>query len=102
MQTELFDSQREYRGVTLTPSGHRPLYLIAAEIKADWSTAKSGVYFGAVPYLEALYSLVDIKDDYFYDSAKDMVIYFLANANTWRGETARRVKAELKKLAGLK
>jgi hypothetical protein len=80
----------------------RPLYQIAAEIKADWATAKSGVYFGAVPYLEAMASLVEITDNYFEDSAALVVIYFLANANTWRGETARRVKAELKKMAGIK
>jgi hypothetical protein len=82
----------------LTPSGHRPLYLIAAEIKANWPKS----YFGAVPYLDTLAQLVDISDPYFEDDARTMVIYFLANANTWRGETARRVKAELKALAGLK
>jgi hypothetical protein len=31
-----------------------------------------------------------------------MVLYFLANATTWRGEDAKRIKAELKKLAGVK
>jgi hypothetical protein len=98
MQTELFDSQREYRGVTLTPSGHRPLYLIAAEIKADWKKP----YFGAVPYLDTLAQLVDITDPYFADDARTMVIYFLANANTWRGPVARVTKAELKKIAGIK
>lgn len=80
----------------------RKLYQIAAEIKADWSTAKSGVYFGAVPYLEAMATLVEITDPYFYEDGKTQVIYFLSNANTWRGETARRVKAELKAMAGLK
>lgn len=73
----------------------RPLHEIAREIRADW---KPKVYFGAVPYLDAMASLDAITDSYGLDSAKSIVVYFLANANTWRGETARRVKAELKAL----
>lgn len=71
---------------------NRPLFEIADEIKRDWKRP----YFGAVPYLDAMASLVHISDKYGYDTADDIVRYFLANANTWRGETARRVKAELK------
>ena len=44
-------------------------------------------------------TLNNINDNYGYDTAHSIVIYFLANATTWRGETARRVKAELKSLA---
>jgi hypothetical protein len=44
-------------------------------------------------------TLNTINDNYGYDTAHSIVIYFLANATTWRGETARRVKAELKSLA---
>ena len=51
---------------------------IAKEIRSDWKKP----YFGAVPYLEAM----------------ETVLYFLANATTWRGETARRIKAELKSM----
>jgi len=72
----------------------RPLYLIAAEIRADWKKP----YFGAVPYLSAMSTLSDIRDNYIYDDGKSIVLYFLSNATTWRGETARRVKAELKEL----
>lgn len=46
-------------------------------------------------------SLTNISDSYGADSAKSIVCYFLANAGTWRGEVAKRVKAELKKMAGL-
>ena len=70
----------------------RPLYAIAAEIRADWTK----VYFGAVPYLDAMRDLDKITDKYGEDSADDVVIYFLSNAKTWRGPIARRVKAELK------
>ena len=70
----------------------RPLYEIAADIRKTWSK----VYFGAVPYLDAMGSLNSITDNYGYDSGKSIVLYFLSNANTWRGEDARRIKAELK------
>jgi hypothetical protein len=71
----------------------RPLSVIANEIRKDWGTK---IYFGAKPYLDAMVTLNTINDKYMYDSGKSIVIYFLANAQTWRGETAKRVKAELK------
>lgn len=76
---------------------NRPLYEIAAEVKRDWKRP----YFGAVPYIDALADLNSIEDMYHLDTARYVVAYFLANAGTWRGETARRVKTELKLLAGL-
>lgn len=76
----------------------RPIHEIAADIKKDWKK----VYFGAVPYLDAMFSLDKITDAYGCDSGKEIVVYFLSNANTYRGETAKRLKAELKALAGLK
>ena len=72
----------------------RPIFEIAAEIRADWKN----VYFGAVPYLDAMRSLTSVRDMYGADSADSIIIYFLGNATTWRGEVARRVKAELKAL----
>ena len=67
---------------------------IAKEIRSDWKKP----YFGAVPYLEAMETLNSIEDNYYLGSAESIVLYFLANANTWRGETARRIKAELKSM----
>jgi hypothetical protein len=72
----------------------RSLSSIAREIRADWKKP----YFGAVPYLDAMLSLNSIKDDYYYDSGRIIVIYFLANAATYRGETAKRIKLELKEI----
>ena len=72
----------------------RPLHVIAREISADWRKP----YYGAVPYLDAMRQLNSIHGAFYEDSAKSIVAYFLANANTWRGDTARRVKAELKAL----
>lgn len=76
----------------------RPLYEIAAEIRKTWT--KVSPY--AEPRLEAMESLNSIDDDYYFESGKEQVLYFLANASTWRGEDARRIKAELKQMAGLK
>lgn len=88
----------------IVPATTRPLYEIADEIRKDWkATSKNGkIYFGAVPYLDAMSYLDKITDNYGYDSGKSIVIYFLSNASMWKGETAKRVKTELKKMAGLK
>lgn len=71
---------------------HRPLNVIASEIKKDWG---SKVYFGAKPYLAAMSQLNTVSDDYGMDSGRSIVNYFLANASTWRGEKAREIKKEL-------
>lgn len=72
----------------------RTISKIAYEIKQDWKN----VYFGAIPYLDAMATLEKITDDYYQDSAASVIAYFLANAATWRGKTARRVKMELNDL----
>jgi hypothetical protein len=81
----------------MTNATQRPLYVIAQEIRQDWTaTSKNGIYFGAVPYLDAMASLDKPTDRYGMDSGKSIILYFLANSSTWRGDTAKRVKAELK------
>jgi len=70
-----------------------PLHEIAREIRRDWGAK---VNYAAKPYLEAMSCLDSIRDNYYDDSARSVVAYFLANASTWRGETAKRIKAELK------
>lgn len=72
----------------------RPLYQIANEIKKDWVKPN----YAAKPYLDAMQSLESVNDSYGWDSAKSVVLYFLCNAGTWKGETAKRIKAELKTL----
>ncbi len=76
----------------------RPLYTIARDIGRNWTK----VNYGAVPYLNAMASLDKITDMYGQDTAKSIVLYFLSNASGFRGEEAKRLKAELKQLAGLK
>lgn len=75
----------------------RTFQQIARDIKSVWLN----VYFGAVPYLEAMLTLdtSDPNDVYFYDTtARDIVRYFLANAQTFRGADAKRLKTELKSM----
>lgn len=74
----------------------RTFQQIAKDIKSTWLN----VYFGAVPYLEAMLTL-DTSDPntiYLYDTAGDIVRYFLANAQTFRGTDAKKLKEELKSM----
>ena len=76
------------------PPEPRPISVIAREIRKTWPK----VNYAAEPYLDAMLTLNLITDRYLFEDAKTMVIYFLGNAQTWRGEDARRIKAELKAL----
>ena len=73
---------------------NRTLDVIARDISRDWQKP----YFGAVPYIDAMHSLQTIGDRYYFDDAESIVRYFLANASSWKGDTARAIKAELKAL----
>ena len=70
----------------------RPISTIAAEIRKEWKK----VNYAAAPYLDAMGSLNSINDQYYYDSGKSVVLYFLSNASSFRGDAAKRIKAELK------
>jgi len=70
----------------------RKLSTIATEIRRSWYP----VHYAAVPYLQALSNLGSIDENCMNESARSVVRYFLANAGTWRGPDARRIKAELK------
>ncbi len=67
---------------------------VAEVIREDWKK----VYFGAVPYLEAMFTLKTKNDNFGADSARSVVSYFLSNATTYRGEVAREAKKTLNKL----
>jgi len=69
----------------------RKLKEIAKEIDDNWERP----YFGAVPYINAMHMVSDIADEYGQDNGEYIVRYFLGNAQTWRGDVARRIKAEL-------
>lgn len=78
--------------MTETAAAPRPLYEIADEITAKWRP----VYYAAVPYVQAMRRLASLSDSYGYDDAEGIVIRFLGNARTWKGEDAKRIKAELR------
>lgn len=56
----------------------RPISTIAKDISKDWKN----VNYSAKPYLEAMYDLEKITDNYYADSALSVVSYFLANAGS--------------------
>ena len=72
---------------------------LASIIRKDWGAK---VNFGAVPYLSAMQTIDSVNDSYGMDSGKSIVLYFLSNAGTWRGEVAKAIKKELKKRCGIK
>lgn len=71
----------------------RPLSSIAYDISKAWGNKTN---YAAKPYLSALKGLNSISDNYGYDSARSIVLYFLSNASTFRGDAAKSLKAELK------
>jgi hypothetical protein len=76
----------------------RSISQIAREIRADWQK----VNFAAKPYLSEMVHLNTLDDSCGHDSAKSIVLYFLANASTYRGENAKALKLELKTLCNIK
>ena len=65
---------------------------IAHAIAKDWQNISPY----AKDYLEAMKDIQDINGSYYADSAKSVVMYFLANASSYRGDNARAYKALLK------
>lgn len=72
----------------------RTFHEIACEICKEWAKVSPS----ALPYLAVMFEIFssDKNAAYGYDSADSIVRYFLANAGSWRGDAARRIKAELK------
>lgn len=75
-------------------SNTRTISTIANEIEQVWGNVSPHAY----PYLKAMKQLDSIEDRYYEDSARSVVAYFLSNARYWKGEDAKRIKAELKAL----
>jgi hypothetical protein len=64
---------------------------IAEVVHKDWKNIPEYAKAYSVPML----SLVSINENYYEDTGKSVVAYFLANASGWRGETAKAIKKEL-------
>lgn len=69
---------------------------IAQEIKSVWTNINPY----AAEYRKAMAECytTNPNDMYYWDTVKSVVLYFLSNASSWRGEDARRIKAELKSM----
>jgi hypothetical protein len=74
---------------------------IARLIGCSWlnKDGNSNVHPTARPYLEAMADLENIGDSYGADSGRSVVLYFLSNARSFKGEAAKAIKAELKRRA---
>ena len=68
--------------------------MIAGEVRKTWTN----VSFYARPYLDAMDRLDNVEDYFYCDSGRSVVLYFLSNAQSWRGPDAKRIKGELKGL----
>jgi hypothetical protein len=73
----------------------RKICEIAWDIKREWG---GKVHYAAKPYLQAMLELDTVQDKYYEDDARSIVLYFLSNASTFRGEVAKLLKAELKEV----
>lgn len=82
-----------------TNQTHRPLGEIARDIRRAWGPK---VNYAAKPYLDAMGALDQVTDNFGYDSGKSIVLYFLGNARSFTGDEAKKLKAELKTIAGVK
>ena len=69
----------------------RSLETIANEIQKDWKTMPEY----ARAHFRAFQFATDMSEMYGLDSVKWEVAYFLGSAQTWKGDTARRIKKEL-------
>jgi hypothetical protein len=67
---------------------------IAYAIAKDWTNISPY----AADYLNAMKEIRSVEDNYYADSAKSVILYFLANAGSYRGDNARSYKALLKEM----
>lgn len=76
----------------ISKSNLRSISAIANDIRKEWKP----VYYGAVPYLNAMLELNTVQDNYGCDDGRSIVNYFLSNARNFRGDQAKVLKEELK------
>ncbi len=69
----------------------RSIREIASDIKREWDK----MYFGAVPYVDAMLYLSERGDHYGADSSDDIILRFLSNASAFRGAPAKSLKYQL-------
>lgn len=81
----------------------KPIYQIANEIKDNWRALyadkpkQPAFILYAESYLHAMSTLKTPADKYYLDSGEEIILRFLANVSSWRGDFAKAKKAELRK-----
>lgn len=88
---ESFENTQMSDQPTQNPYKDLSISNLARMIKKDWKQ----VYFGAVPYLDAMFSMESVQDNYGMDSGRSIIAYFLSNSSAWRGPIAKQIKNEL-------
>ena len=83
----------------LAQTPHRRLSDIASEVLETWRHNHVD-HPRARPHVEAMLSLNRVTENYGPDTGRSVVLYFLTNAQAWRGPTARRIKSELRQILG--
>lgn len=83
----------ELSPVSDPPYRKHSLGKLAGVIQRQWSNMPEGVK----PYLAALFTLKSVQDRYGFDSGRSIVSQLLSHMAGWKGETAREVKAELRR-----
>jgi hypothetical protein len=73
--------------------------VMARDIEACFRAMGKPVYFGAVPYLQALKLMNNWTEPYFNDRPSYVAAYLLGNLTTMRGPEAKAIRAELKAVA---
>lgn len=73
----------------------RPLHEIAQEA-LGCASLKGNTRYYAEAYLRPMLSLESVQDWYKLDTGESVVLYALSNLQHWRGDDAKRIKAELK------
>ena len=90
---------------TINSNINTPLCEVVAEMVADMAkicreqkkpTTWRQKFCYAAPYIDACRTLNSVDDNYGWDSGKSIVLYLLANLNTYKGEKAKEFKSLLK------
>jgi hypothetical protein len=83
-------------------SDKRPIKEIARAIRDNLDARyrdkpkPPGFYYHSRPYLDAACTMNTLADSYYLDNGRDIVLRLLGNLETWRGDAARQLKAELR------
>lgn len=75
-------------------SNQRTVKEVARDVAKAWGKK---VHYAARPYLQAM-----LSEDYGADGEQSVVMYFLANAGSFRGAEAKALKGELRVVAGVR